>query len=363
MNIKVVLAGMVIFCSCASSENKTATVEVADSSKVEIIQEVAVTDTTPHDTDDPAIWINKEDPSKSLVVGTDKDQDGGLYVFDLEGNMLPEKCVKNIQRPNNVDIAYGLQLGDTTVDIAVTTERLTHSLRVFTLPDMKEISNGGLPVFEGETGEEFRDLMGVALYTNPESGAISVIVGRKNGPTDGTYLWQYALESDAEGQLTTVLKRKFGLYSGTKEIEAIAVDNELGYVYYSDEQVVVRKYYAHPDSSGVELAAFAREGFTKDNEGISIYKLNETEGYILVSDQEAHSFRIYPREGTADNPHNHPFLKSVKVTAEQSDGSEITSETLTSDYKGGFFVAMSEGKVFKYYRWTDIAGNDLKVKE
>lgn len=53
-------------------------------------------------------------------------------------------------------MAYGLNLGGKKVDIAVATERMTHKLRVFSLPDMKPIDNGGLPMFEGETGELYR---------------------------------------------------------------------------------------------------------------------------------------------------------------------------------------------------------------
>ena len=42
--------------------------------------------TTPlaHDTDDPAIWINRANPAQSLVLGTDKNVDGALYVFDAQ---------------------------------------------------------------------------------------------------------------------------------------------------------------------------------------------------------------------------------------------------------------------------------------
>src|SRR3546814_8916475 len=89
------------------------------------------------------------------------------------------------------------------------------------------IDNGGLPVFEGETETEYRDLMGIALYTNPK-GDIYAIVGRKTGPTDGTYLWQYLLSDDGMGKVKATLVRKFGEYSGKKEIESIDVDNELG---------------------------------------------------------------------------------------------------------------------------------------
>src|SRR3954470_12289752 len=81
-------------------------------------------------TDDPAIWINPTDPAKSLVVGTDKNKDGALYVYDLDGKIV--KVVDGLKRPNNVDIATGLLLGGKPVDIAVTTEREMHRLRVYT---------------------------------------------------------------------------------------------------------------------------------------------------------------------------------------------------------------------------------------
>jgi 3-phytase len=167
-----------------------------------------------------------------------------------------KKVVRGLKRPNNVDIEYGLNLGGKKVDIAVTTERMNHQLRIYSLPDMKPIDNGGIPMFEGETGTEFRDLMGIALYKNPK-GKIYAMVGRKNGHTTGGYIWQYELSDNGKGQVKATFIRKFGTYSGKKEIESIAVDDALGYVYYSDEGIGVRKYYAEPSKGDQELALFA----------------------------------------------------------------------------------------------------------
>ena len=36
--------------------------------------------------DDPAIWVNPDDPLKSLIVGTDKKN--GLVVYDLSGAIV-----------------------------------------------------------------------------------------------------------------------------------------------------------------------------------------------------------------------------------------------------------------------------------
>lgn len=324
------------------------------------IKPVFVTDTVRYDSDDPAIWVNKTDPSKSLVIATDKDADGALFVYDLQGKIVKDKVISNLKRPNNVDIAYGLIIGGKSVDIAVTTERMTHKLRVFSLPDMKPIDQGGLDMFVGETEPDFRDLMGIALYTSPK-GEIYAIVGRKNGPKEG-YLGQYLLTDNGAGAVKATLVRKFGSFSGKKEIEAIAVDNELGYIYYSDEQVGVKQYYADPEKGNQQLALFATEGFKEDHEGISIYKLTDSTGYILVSDQGANRFQVFSREGTKANPFEHTHLKTVPVMATQSDGSDVVSSRLNDTFQHGLFVAMSDDKTFHYYRWEDIAGQELKKK-
>lgn len=320
------------------------------------LKPVAVTEPTKYDTDDPAFWIHPSDRSKTLVIGTDKNTDGALYAYDLDGRIVNR--VEGLKRPNNVDVAYGLMLGGKSTDIAVTTEREMTRLRVFTLPDLKPADKGDLVVFNGDVN---RAPMGVALYKRPRDGALFAIVGGKGGPAEN-YLGQYRLTDDGTGKVKMTLVRQFGRYSNKKEIEAIAVDAELGYVYYSDETFGVRKYAADPDApdAGKELATFGTSGYASDHEGISIYKLKDGTGYILVSDQQANQFRIYKREGEPGRPHEHTLIKTVPVSAIESDGSEVTSAALGPKFPNGLFVAMSNGKVFHYYSWDQIAGSDLK---
>ena len=322
-----------------------------------VLQPAVVTERVVHDTDDPAIWVDPRDPARSLVIGTDKNADGGLYAFDLDGRIVTK--VLGLERPNNVDVEYGLALGGTRVDVAVATERLAGAIRVFRLPDLEPVDGGGIAVFEGERE---RAPMGVALYKRPSDGAVFAIVGRKTGPTAG-YLWQHRLEDDGQGRVRATKVRAFGAWSGKEEIEAIAVDDALGYVYYADEAVGIRKYRADPDAPGaeVELALFGGTGFREDREGISIYAIEDGTGYILVSDQQANWFQVFPREGAGGDPHAHPLLKSVRVAAQESDGSEVTSARLGPRFPEGLFVAMSEGGVFHYYAWPELAAPDLAV--
>ena len=111
----------------------------------EKVTPVIVTDKTPNDTDDPAIWYNSVNPEKSLILGTDKgDSTGGIFVFNLEGKLDTALSIINLGRPNNIDIEYGFQFQGKTIDIAVFTERGKDMIRVISLPDCKFIDGGGI---------------------------------------------------------------------------------------------------------------------------------------------------------------------------------------------------------------------------
>lgn len=299
-----------------------------------------VTETVMYDTDDPAIWINPADASKSIIIGTDKETNGGLYAFNLDGKIINK--VLGLKRPNNVDIEYGFDLNGKKTDIAATTERETNKIKLYSLPDLKEV--GEFSVFDSETE---RGPMGISMYKNPRNGEISAVVGRKSGPGDG-YLWQYKLV-EKNGKITGEVVRKFGKYSGLKEIESIAVDDEMGYIYYSDEMFGVHQYYADPEKGNEELAVFGKGDFKSDVEGISIYPTSANTGYILVSNQQKDTFNVYLRENPAKG-----MISEIPVSTKESDGSEVTHVNLGSKFPKGVFVAMSNGKVFQLYDWRII---------
>ncbi|MCR9181775.1 MAG: phytase [Flavobacteriaceae bacterium] len=300
-----------------------------------------ITETALHDTDDPAIWVNKENPSMSIVFGTDKDTNGAIYAFDLDGKVLEDKTIRGLKRPNNVDIRYDFKINDSTkIDVMAFTERERKQIRLFSVPDMIPLDNGGFPVFEGETQPEFDLPMGISFYQSQTDSILYVVVGRKNGPETG-YLHQFEVLSDSSG-VSLNLVRKFGKFSGKKEIEAIAVDDELGYIYYSDETHCVRKYYAEPSKGDEELACFGGETFKRDNEGIAIAAYENGEGYIIVSNQQAETFNIFSRK---DNS----FIKEINLNTKQTDGCEVVTIPLNDTFKNGLFVAMNDERNFYFY--------------
>jgi 3-phytase len=317
---------------------------------VDTLRPAVITDTLPGDSDDPAIWVNADDAGESLVLGTDKgDSTGGVYAFDLAGHVDRRRSVTPLKRMNNVDIEYGFRAGKARIDIAVATERNRMSIRVFSLPDMKPIDQGGIAVFAGDSS---RAPMGIALYKRPRDGKVFAIVGGKSGPNSG-YLAQYEL-TYARGRVSGTKVREFGTYSGRKEIEAVVVDDALGFVYYSDEGVGVRKYHADPDSGSAELALFATSGVADDHEGLAIYQRDAATGYILLSDQGANRIQVFPREGAAGNPNSHPVLAVIPVMARQTDGLDVTSRPLGAAFPKGMLAMMSNRGAFHFYRWEGV---------
>lgn len=274
----------------------------------------------PYQTDDPAIWVNKSDPAKSLIFGTVKmaAPHGAIAVYSLDGARLQR--VPNVDRPNNIDVAYGFRLGNRTVDLAIATERNKNRLRVFEIvPGVGLKDLAALPIFDQP--------MGIGLYTRKSDNALFAVLSRKTGPS-GSYLWQYQITATAAGALTATKVRAFGLFSGTKEIEAVAIDHEREHIYYADEGAGIRKYHAnpaHPEASK-ELALFATTGWKGDREGIAIYK-----DFIVATDQQHPDsvFHVFHRDTLKE-------LSTFRIGADTTDGIEISPT--------GLFIAMNDSR-------------------
>lgn len=327
------------------------------------VQPAVQTESAGDDADDPAIWVHPKDASRSLVIGTNKAAAprGALVVYGLDGKVRQK--IEGLDRPNNVDVEYGLRLGVRRADIAVVTERYQKRMRVFRIDEktgmLEDVSaGGGLPVLEQREGRG-REPMGIGLYRRQRDGAVFAIVSPKEGPLDG-YLEQYLLEDDGTGKVRGRKVREFGAFSGAGEIEAVAVDDELGYVYYADEDAGIRKYHADPDHplARRELALFGRTGYQGNREGLAVYETGKGKGYLVSTDQVKGGSRylLYRREGTAADPHDHSGVVAViEGGADATDGIEAVARPMGKAFPRGMLAAMnSAGKNFFLYNWAEI---------
>jgi 3-phytase len=330
----------------------------------------AATPPVPYDADDPAIWVHPSDPTKSVILGTDKDKvDGGLHVWDLQGNKAQ---VVKLPRPNNVDVRYDFKLGDRSVDVAVVNLRLTKEIKVFEITrrdgTLIDITAAG-----GIKTPELDKPYGLCLYKRAADGALFVIASSGDGPSSRS-LHQYRLWPDGTGKVRGEYVRAFGQGTIIDKVEGLVADDDLGYVYASDEDVAIRKYHADPErGDNAQLAEFGRgDGVRSDREGLAIYECTDKTGHLLVSSQKAEksggkngknervsTVKVYRREGDNGNPHAHALLATIEtIGSVETDGLEVTNRAALPTYPNGFLVKHdSPGRQFKIYAWDEIAKN------
>jgi 3-phytase len=311
-----------------------------------------ITEPVSKDADDPAVWIHPSEADKSLILGTDKvAQEGGLFVFNLEGKVVQR--IQGLDRPNNVDVDYGFSLDGKTVDIAVVTERHKKRLKIYAI----DRSSGQLSDVSGETGvfldrdDENAVPMGIGIYRRPMDGAFFAVVSPKGGPKDG-YLGVFELIAK-DGKIDTKPVGSFGRFSGEGEIEAICVDDELGFVYFSDEGAGLRKAVIDPASPafGQELAIFGTEGYQGDREGLAIYDSTHGRGWLLSSDQIQGGSRLFVYDRLGANTK----VTVVPTVADSTDGIEVVARPMGEKFPEGFVVMMnSKDQNFMLFDWRDV---------
>jgi 3-phytase/alkaline phosphatase D len=340
-------------------------------------------DDAPGDADDPAIYVHPTDSSLSLVMGTLKD--GGLGVYDLDGEELQTILPGDPGdvRYNNVDLVYGFNLGDQSVDLAIASDRENDTLAIFqidpTTRQLTDVTADNIPesIFGVDDGEQ--TAYGLATYTSPVSGKSYVFVSqRENGEVA-----QLELSEDNSGKISARQVRTLflpippGGESEDAQIEGMVADRELGYLYVGQEKVGIWKFSVEPGegNEGVLIEAVKPDGsnIEADVEGLTIYYADDGTGYLLASSQGDSTFAVYSREG--DNEYLGSFVvgESGDIDgAQESDGADVVNVPLGPQFPSGLLVTHDgsndpavvvedEGELenvstnFKFVPWENVA--------
>jgi len=299
--------------------------------------------------DDPAIWVDKRDPSRSVVIGTDKKL--GLNVYDLKGKRLQ---VVPDGRMNNVDLREGFMLGGKATTIVAATNRTTKSISLYRL----DTATRRLSSIAGTLESGMSDPYGLCMYHSAKTGDYYVIA---NDSVDGKYRqWRVV---DRGGKAAIELVREIAVGS---QAEGCAADDELGQLYIAEEDVALWVYPAEPDGGDQRTQIDKTEGgnLTADIEGVSIYAVAGGKGYVIASNQGADNYAVYRREAP------HAFVGKFHVVANETlgidgssetDGLDVVSAPLNSDFPMGLLVVQdgrnlmpSQRQNFKYVSWKDV---------
>ncbi len=348
------------------------------------------------DADDPAIWVNRADKSRSRVIGTAKN--GGLRVYDLAGLEVQSIAPPEGGRFNNVDLVTGFGAG--RQDFAVVTDRGLDKLRIYRIDasgKLTDVTAGDVPLlFSKDDAEVETQATGYGLATYGRYAVVS----RRHSTRLGIFRLEEQKNTVTYRITDTIdLPKEFQLPNGVSwtpclepgedpQIEGMVVDAEAGVLYAAQEDVALWKIRLDRDRFvGVprvveHVAEFGTPGtydpeteecvpgpdagfggrIRADVEGATIYPTGKRDGYLVVSSQGDSKFYVYDRRT------NRP-VKSLQVVdgqrtdgVQHSDGAAATSVPLPG-YPNGLLVlhdgenTPDGGRVstnFKYVDWRSL---------
>jgi 3-phytase len=303
--------------------------------------------------DDPAIWINYLQPDSSRIIGTDKT--GGLNVYDLSGK---EVFHYKTGKMNNADLRYGFQLDSLSIDILAVSNRTDQSIDLY-----KVNSDGALSVIHKERllSKMTEEVYGLCMYHSRLNGKFYVFVNDKNGNIEQWELFADGIE--ISGKIVRTLKLK-------TQVEGMVADDETGFLYAGEEDTGIWKFEADPLSEGVGLllpmsSEKENPNILFDIEGLAIYSLPDSDGYLIASSQGNDSYAVFERQSP------NKYLGSFKIVkgavydgSEGTDGLDITSFPLGSGFPSGLLVVqdgdnddngIAMPQNFKLVRWDSVA--------
>ncbi|MQQ10159.1 phytase [Epibacterium sp. SM1979] len=319
------------------------------------VPDVAVTAVTesaalPGDADDPAIWVNPDNPEASLVLGTDKDF--GLHFFDLSGQSV---AYFEDGRINNVDLRE-FQLGGETVWLASGTERENEEILFYVIHRDGRVERASPHAFPGipDHPDEIKKIYGHAMARDPETGLVWALANFKTG-----HIAQYEV-LDVDGQIKLELARVLKVPS---QPEGMIADDKMGHLYVGEEDAAIWRFPLLPGAgdTGVVVATVPSPCFpTDDIEGLSLYD-GEAARYLVASSQGIHRAAIFALDGE-ETPVCRGLVEIAAGVVDgvtETDGLAVTSANLGPDFSEGMLVMMDDQNAdftsnFKFISFADI---------
>ena len=308
-----------------------------------IIEAPAVVETTPSDVsgsdsiDDPAIWVDPVDPTRSVVIGADH-ADGSLTVYDLAGERL-QRLQRD--RANNVDLRPGFPLGGATVPVLGVAGG--HRVSFFTLdPATRRLAN----VTAGGEHLNVTGAHGLCLYRSSLTGRFYAFVTSNQTDT----ITQYELNGDS-GMVAAQLVRTIDIHPRVPDgrdapLEGCVTDDAGRSLFVGEHDWHIWRYGAEPTDPGgtgdrVMVDSTLPEGghFDPDVEGMTVVEMPGGERFLVASSQGDDTFTVY----RATAPYE--FFRKVKVVASatadgcnRTDGIDAVAVNLGPSFPQGIFV-------------------------
>lgn len=292
--------------------------------------------------DDPAIWINKKEPSKSLLFGSNKK--GGIIVNTLDGKTQDYYPVGKV---NNIDVLYDIPMTDTSITLLGGSNRSTQSIDLFKIDSIGKLTQLSDNSFNMDS-TKIDDIYGFCFGKDKNEESRYVFVNGKNG-----LMQQYLLNTEFDS-IWIELVREVQFESQT---EGMVVDYHNQKLYVGEEDKGIWILDVDPQSvskSFLSGSGSENENIVFDVEGLTIYQ-NKNTSLLLASSQGNFSYAVF--DINSDHQYLGSFIIAEKNSidgVEETDGIDIVSDSISTEFPKGIFV-VQDG--FNYQNDTLVAQN------
>ena len=264
--------------------------------------------------DDPAIWLNTEDPAESLIVATDKK--GGLYVYGLDGAVRSFHSQPSL---NNVDL----------VDIP------GHGIIVFA-SDRSDLANGKIALFRLDPASAMLDPMGSVAAGDGEaygicgylrSGQLIVYTVPKEGNISE---WRVSFDAEPSASLLRSM-------TVPSQPEGCAIDPRDSTLYIGEEAGGIWRFPAG-STVGSIVAPVDNAHLVADLEGLALVPEGESGGWLYASSQGDNAYMRYSLPDML--PAGRFRIAAGKFgSTEETDGIEAKRGNFGPNFPNGLFIA------------------------
>ena len=274
--------------------------------------------------DDPAIWFNQANPTKSLIFGTDKRK--GIHVYDIYGKEL---SFSELGATNNIDLRV---IGKNVHMVISNRSSSTLGYWIFQESGLFEyfLENPINAFTEDITHYHLEANMNVyGVCMGFVNGLPFAALTEEEGPT--IQVWNL-ISKEVFGEINIIDDEEDAPKSGN-EAEGCVFDDENSRLLISREgSKGYLKAYESDSLQMIEVVDSRDGNIIGDPEGVAIYKTSDTEGYIILSSQGGNEFNLYDRKSL-------DFVSKFKINSvEDTDGLDVTNEAVEGIFPKGFLV-------------------------
>lgn len=308
----------------------------------------AVAETTPTKMDganDPAIWVNANDLTKSLILGSASAN--GIEIYSLDGQRVGEMTDRAISL---VDVIYDFPVADNHTDLVVAYDTGKAELVVYTLDAATSSLVAAMP-----TPVELKtEIEGLCTYRSPLTGKFYAFAA------GGGQIQQWELYGN-NGQIAARHTRTMPVGLGAAHC---VVDSASSTLFYTQETIGVWALSAEPETDAeatpIELAQpFGR--IAGDVKGIALVRFADG-GYLIISDADESLVHAY-------DLNNMSFAATMAIAGndnidgvDEAEGMTAVGLSLSDSFPGGLLVVNDddndgEHTNYKLVSWGDIAAS------